>query len=362
MAKFFFCSALCSLLLLFFLSADSLFVKVAFLFSIVFFLLFSLARKSRFEARDLVILPLVFFFMIMVVPSRLYSPSFQGSYFVVLDVLALCVAPFLVSELRYYYIVRRFYFVFSFFVALFLVLDFIDLYDFKGAIFGGASENYTTALYLLLALLLIGLEFKHFNLVVSSYLIPVFLVSLYFESRFSVLISLVGIFLISVLPNSERKGVWEYIFIFLSLFSMIVLLVVVFGGWGCDYFPVICNDPRIYIWNDFFSNVSLGSYLLGVSFESCCEVISGDFKNNPHNSIIRSIAFYGLGAVLLLPLYLICFYTFLFISGSRLYSVLIILWLFRGWSDSIIFPYYFDFLFFPLIILMFQRLMRRDST
>lgn len=361
-AKLFLCASFCSLFALFFIGADLLLFKLILLFSLVAFLCVNVFVCKKINFASVVLLLFVLVWLFLVLLFRSHGLNAQLSYFIAYDAFAFLAALFFVSDVRYFALLTRFYWISIIFTCFFVALDFADFYSFGGAILGGASVNYVTSFILVIALLLIGFVFKYKGVIASWYLLPVLFFSIYFDSRFSMLVSAGGFLLLMLVAYASKSAFRHTVFLFFCLASLIGFAVFSSSGYFCEYLSVVCNDPRVYIWNDFFSSIDYLDYFFGVNFEDCCEVISGGFKNNPHNSLVRSVAFYGFGSAVFVVLHFIVLAVFFISPSGRVYAALTALWMLRGWSDSIIFPYYFDFLFFSLVVLMFQGFVRPSKV
>lgn len=293
----------------------------------------------------------LFFWLVSVLFVFFNNARFEVFYFILLELVSVALAHMLVRNKVHHFLLIRFYWVFVFFVSLLCLLDFMGLHQYEGALLGGASVNYSTSLLLGLSLLLVALSFMREGVYKYLYLVPVVLISIYLNSRFSAIVAS-SAFLFVFIFSIFRGNSWARVICFGFAFSVIFLLLIFYDS--LNLIGYVLSDPRIIIWGDYFGSVKFLNYMYGVEFRECCSIISDVFRNNPHNSIIRSFSIFGLGAFFyLLIIFTVVIVSVLF-SQARFVGGIFMFWVIRCLTDSIAIPYYFDFIFFSLFFIVFN--------
>lgn len=111
------------------------------------------------------------------------------------------------------------------------------------------------------------------------------------------------------------------------------------------------DDARTMIIRDYLNQIDIFTFVMGVNYDGTS--IEQYFYGNPHNSYIRAHHIFGIGyllIMLLMPLVLLR-------SGHTgkvkiFCSLMILIVLFRSFTETIIFPTPFDFYYFSIIFIL----------
>ncbi|MCJ0972452.1 hypothetical protein MST27_03570 [Pseudomonas sp. PS1] len=351
-----------ALFYMYLVDAGSAYVKVFYLSSMLIFSLssFSLNRSvSRGKAFFLWGTVCWITFGAFAILSNL---SFDRIYFFFLEFSLLVSGYSIINKPSYLVVLTRAYYLLLGVLLVACIADYFGVHEFKGAVLGGASENYATSLFLGMALLVLCLRYKWSGRLEVRLLFPAILMSLYLNSRFSAAVSIAAMICYLLLLSyqwcrSIGGVVWFY---------AVIMMLVSIGGiyflavMSAANLSPISGDPRLVIWSDFFRNIDFYGYIQGVDFSNCCRLIHERFANNPHNSLLRSFSVFGLAGGVYLLMLVIGVGAFFVRPKARIYALAFMFWALRGMTDSIATPHYFDIFYFSLYFLIFNG-EHRDS-
>lgn len=344
----------------FFISADSYSLKTSLLLFCMLFVFSRAMQGSGFRSGFFIYIALVCGWLIFGIPAGVSNPRVEFIFYFLLDFFMAAMAYLVVTNKAHHRILENYLWFYTCSLAILCILDVVSVIDFRGALLGGASENYTTAFLIGFSLFFAGLQYKEDQKINYLTMVLIFVSSIYLESKFSAIISgaaIIFMFMVSSLNRFSGVRIVVRKCIFLLVVGMVLLFIFIFEG-KFDLFSVLMSDPRVVIWSDFFSNAPPSAYLYGVKFDQCCAVVA-DFANNPHNSYIRAISFYGLGGHVFILILSLVFLHFIFSLRNYFYSGILLLWLGRALSDSILLPYPLDFFLFGLLSLIIHQFVIR---
>lgn len=340
---FLYLHAICIVLISFF-SAESKALKLA---AFVFLLIYLFVASLKFFL-------LFVSFFISFSWFYLLGRGADSVFFLMYSFLAFLAAlVFLRSSLVSKFLMQVFWFlVFVITVGLF----FLPYLNIDYYLSGGYSWNYI--LFLTLSIFILYVMSKSYitdckfyiNLdgasVVGGALLIFF--CFYSESRANLIVSFVFYFFcfLYVLPNIISKSL------------MLVLLLCVSGVFVYG----VLNDPRIYIYSEFFKCVSAEVYLFGGVFGDACDLIKFRFLNNPHNSFLRSITFLGFLSVVHIFIFIVLLFYFFKSKLGYFYFASSILIMIRTVTDSIFLPFYYDFFVFLIFMLALYKIKIRQYS
>lgn len=341
-----------SLFYLYLVDANSLLFKsLLVIFGVGFVLVERRSLNIVLPVNKALFIVFLFFWLVSVLFVFFNNARFEVFYFIILELVSVALAHMLVKNKIHHFLLVKLYWVFVFFVSLLCLFDFMGLHQYEGALLGGASVNYTTSLLLGLSLLLVALSFIREGVYKCLYLVPVVLISIYLNSRFSAIVAF-SAFLFVFIVSICRGNSWVRV-ICVGLAFLVIFLLLIFYD-SLNWINYVLSDPRIIIWGDYFGSVNFLNYMYGVEFRECCSIISDVFRNNPHSSIIRSFSIFGFGAFFyLLIIFTVVIVSVLF-SQARFAGGIFMFWVVRCLTDSIAIPYYFDFIFFSLFFIVFN--------
>lgn len=114
------------------------------------------------------------------------------------------------------------------------------------------------------------------------------------------------------------------------------------------------DEPRILMRDEYLSNLNIWKVLFGSSYENTA--IEKYFGGNPHNSYIRLHSFYGIFGLMVLFAIIV---SILIANRDRSIKIifvgLLILLLFRAYTEPILFPSSLDFFFLFMVLLYFRK-------
>lgn len=341
---------------IFYIDATSSFLKASYLGAGILFLLISIQKHTSINKHFFIYLALISAWTLSTIPAGLHNPRPEFFFFLFLDILLAIIGYTIAHRSNHHNVTIFFLHTYTAILLTLCILDAINLIEFRGAIAGGASENYTTALLIGWTLLAAALTYRSKGYISYTNTTLLLLASIYLESRFSSLTLASALVFFVACSVHERLGRHKLYFrlSFLLLASILITLAY-FISPRIFFVPgVIATDPRIAIWSDFILNAPATAYISGIHFEDCCTLIHDKFFNNPHNSYIRSIAFYGAGGHVIPIVFAGSILLFIFSSKNFFYSGILLLWIVRASSDSIALPHYFDFFLFSILSLLFS--------
>ena len=263
-----------------------------------------------------------------------------------------------------YQIFRAFQYQNIFLVTLGLFNNYNEI-DPIGSIIPWVSRNGITSVLIVCQILFSFVSYlynKKFPIISS---LAVVIISFYGLGRGSIIVStlllLYGIFLNIYTSKSKLLKFSSVIVLFILLFyfssnsETIKLVENIEESLTQTQFGQGYNDEaRTSINKEYISNLDYWKFLFGSSYKNTS--IEFYFGGNPHNSFIRLHSFYGIFGIIVLFFLLIS----ILIAKSNaslkfvLFSLLLLL-LFRAYTEPILFPSSLDLFFLMMIVLFFRK-------
>jgi hypothetical protein len=263
-----------------------------------------------------------------------------------------------------YQIFRAFQYQNIFLVTLGLLYNYNEI-DPIGSIIPWVSRNGITSVLLVCQIIFSFVTYlynKRFP-IISSLLVVI--ISFYGLGRGSIIVSILlllyGIFL--NIANTKSKlfkissiiGVIVLLFYFSSNTETITLVENIEDGLNKTQFGQgYTDEARTSINNEYISRLDTWNFIFGSSYINTS--IEKNFGGNPHNSFIRLHSYYGIFGIIVLFLLLISI-LIAKKNASRKFVLfgLLLLLLFRAYTEPILFPSSLDLFFLIMIALFFRK-------
>ena len=233
-------------------------------------------------------------------------------------------------------------------------------------VFPHTSRNYISVLMITNTALINLVEIRQFRKITIWPSILTLIFSLFATGRAGIICStllFIGtIFCRFDKLSSNRKILYFFIILIPSGILIILFLdsiKIVFER--MDFFTRfekfgVIDDTRKLLLQSYIDNIDFKSLLLGYNYDT--NPLFVKYVLNPHNSYIRLHHYVG---ILFFPIILYLLYTlFKLFSQNKLYFIILIALLIRGWTDSIFFLSEYDF-FIVLFILIIYKSVNRDK-
>ena len=331
---------------------------VATLYVLVFFKSLKISRLL-FQICSIVV---ALFLLPVVNFNHGFTPLFHLIFLPVLLLIAINFSRKNLVEL--YQTFRAFQYQNIFLVTLGLIYNYDDL-DPLGSIIPWVSRNGITSVLLVCQIAFCFVSYLYNKKFPLLSLVLVVILCFYGSGRGSIIVSvlllLFGAILNVINSKSFKLKIFALIFIsglFFFLISnseTIIMLENIEEGLNKTQFGQgFTDEARTGMMDEYLSKLNFYNSFMGASYKDTS--IEKSFANNPHNSFIRLHSYYGIFGIVIL----------LMVLGSILIAnknksvkfsllVLLLLLLFRAYTEPILFPSPLDFFFLFMIALYFRK-------
>jgi hypothetical protein len=212
--------------------------------------------------------------------------------------------------------------------------------------FIGSSENFVSSWLIVSAVAVITTGYRARKAYILYPAIIALVVSYFLYTRASIAVALILLFSIVFFRFGLKKTLLlclgsVVLFFFSDLesgYSFLNYFIdnTKFGSQGIE-------SPRWMLWEAYFRDMNIISFLIGTDLSYIPEI--GAYSNNPHNSLIRFHAMFGV-----VPMFFLIGIVFYIIKRSSFYSVMILIFLARASTDIILFGVYLDVLLMLVVL------------
>lgn len=305
---------------------------------------------------------LVFFYLVivflMVLVKAVEDPNliFKSLF----SIVGLLAASILVKDLKIHYFCSGFALIFF----QFFVFCNILYYGFENfpaespleKVFDGKSGNGITSYIIILQIhFYVCHIIYHFRVdkMLNITIVSTLLISMSTYARGSLIAAFMLIFITFIVFRFSKKFI-------------LILCLLVFGLLISDFDSIVDlfnrysklsqgleDYSRTEALKQYLNKIDIISFFIGADYRST--IIDNELSGNPHNSFIRAHHNYGiLYIVFILFLFGLSVFIGKGIKKHILYGSLMLVLLFRIWTEPILFPTIFDFYFFSIVFLIFS--------
>ena len=331
---------------------------VATLYVLVFHKCFKISRQL-FQISSIVV---VLFLLPVINFNHGITPLFHLIFLPVLILIATNFSKKSLAEL--YQTFRAFQYQNIFFISAGLIYHYDDI-DPIGSIIPWVSRNGITSVLIVCQIAFTFVTYLHTKKFPLLSMFLVVVISFYGSGRGSIIVSVLLLLFGAILnvfhSKSYKLKIFTLIFISGLIFflnsnseNIIMLENIEEGLNNTNFNQGYTDEARIGMMDEYLSKLDFYNFFMGASYKDTS--IERLFASNPHNSFIRLHSYYGIFGITVL---LMVISSILIANKDKSVKftliILLVLLLFRSYTEPILFPSALDLFFLFMIALYFRK-------